>query len=43
MTYFEFRELLESAVPWWVPFVVPLLVATVCYAAWLFFSERDKD
>lgn len=26
MSYFDFRESIESAVPWWVPFAVPVLI-----------------
>lgn len=41
MSYFELREWFESAIPWWGPFLVPvlLLVFTVLVS---FPSQRFK-
>lgn len=34
MTYFEFRERIESAVPWWSPFVFVLAAWCILVIVW---------
>lgn len=29
MTYFELREMIESAFPWWAPFALPLTILAI--------------
>lgn len=31
MNYFELRELIESSVPWWTPFVLPVLLVPIIF------------
>lgn len=35
MSYFQFRQYIESGIPWWLPFLVPVL-------AFVWFAWKKK-
>lgn len=43
MSYFEFRQLVESCVPAWVPFIVPIVALAVFALSQAFKAQEPRQ